>query len=93
MFPPTLRNVLLAAALLAAGLSALLAPAARAEASRERKLDFEDELVEGLNKKPYDSVSQISERDRNKHGSHLYWKRAHFQQETNTTLREMRFIQ
>jgi len=64
-----------------------------ADPQREQKLDFEDELVEGLNKKPYDSVAQISDKDRKKNGSHLYWKRVHFQQENNAALREMRFIQ
>lgn len=59
----------------------------------QQKLDFEDELIEGMNKKPYDSLSQISERDKKKNDGHLYWKRSNFQPESNEALRELRFVQ
>lgn len=58
---------------------------------RSKVIDFDDEVVEGLNKKPLDSLSQISERDRKKHKPHLYRKRAGFRSETDETLRQIKF--
>lgn len=60
---------------------------------RSQQLDFEDELIEGMNKKPYDHLSQIGQKKKNKEDDHLYWKRAHFHLETNETLQELRYIQ
>jgi hypothetical protein len=61
--------------------------------SRGKVIDFEDELVEGVNKRPLDSVSQISERDKNGRRTHLYRKRQSFKNETHETLTEMRVWQ
>lgn len=58
---------------------------------RAKVIDFDDEVVEGLNKRPLDSLSQISEKDRRKHKPHLYRKRASFRTETAETLRQMKF--
>ncbi|OFZ23338.1 MAG: hypothetical protein A2X94_03825 [Bdellovibrionales bacterium GWB1_55_8] len=58
---------------------------------RHKVIEFDDELVEGMNKRPLDSLSQISERERNGTRSHLYRKRAGFRQETQNTLKEMRY--
>ena len=58
---------------------------------RSKVIDFEDEVVEGLNKRPLDSLSQISERDRKKHKPHLYRKRAGFRTETAESLHQIRF--
>ncbi len=66
---------------------------AAASDKREKVIDFEDEVVEGLNKKPLDSANQISERDGKKHQLHLYRKRAGFRSETEATLRELRYFQ
>jgi len=60
--------------------------------NRQKVIDFEDSLVEGMNKRPLDSFSQISERDRRKK-LHLYRKRSGFRTENQTTLEEMRFTQ
>lgn len=60
---------------------------------RGRVIDFEDELVEGVNKRPYDSVSQIGERGRHQRKLHLYRKRQGFRNETEETLSEMRMWQ
>ena len=57
---------------------------------RTKVIDFEDEVVEGMNKRPLDSVSQISERDRSRRKPHLYRKRAGFRDETIQTLGEIR---
>ena len=60
--------------------------------SRQKVIDFEDEMVEGMNKRPFDSLSQISEAGRKHRRPHLYRKRASFKSETAETLREIRFI-
>lgn len=62
------------------------------ESTRQRVIDFEDEVVEGLNKRPLDSLNQISERNRRKQKPHLYRKRAGFRTETAETLRELRYL-
>ena len=61
------------------------------DTKRQKVIDFEDEVVEGVNKKPLDSVDQISEADRKKHKPHLYRKRGGFRTETAETLRVLRF--
>ena len=56
---------------------------------RQKELNFEDDVIEGINRKPLDSVNQISER--NEHDKpHLYRKRSTFadlNQELNDNLR------
>ena len=64
-----------------------------AEDDRSQKIDFEDALVEGVNKQPLDSLSQISEKDRKRNEVHLYNKRLGYRTETSELLREMRYIQ
>lgn len=74
--------------------SSLSDPARGAKDPRYRKvIDFEDELVEGVNKRPLDSLSQISEADRKKKKPHLYRKRAGFRSETQQTISELRYSQ
>lgn len=55
--------------------------------NRSRVIDFEDEVVEGMNRRPLDSLSQISEQERRRRKLHLYRKRAGFKSETSETLR------
>jgi len=82
-------------ALLAVAMATLLLPAfAFAESGKRSKaIDFDDEVVEGMNKRPLDSLSQISERDRKRRKPHLYRKRAGFRPETVETLKVMRYTQ
>lgn len=65
--------------------------------AKERKsakvIDFEDEVVEGMNRRPLDSLSQISERDKKRRKPHLYRKRAGFRTETANDLKLLRFAQ
>jgi len=61
--------------------------------SRQKVIDFEDEVVEGINKRPLDSLNQISEKDKRKNKPHLYKKRGGFKSETNDTLNLMRYSQ
>ncbi len=48
-----------------------------AEGQRSRSLNFEDDLIEGINRKPLDSFNQISDPNHHK-ASHLYQKRSGF---------------
>jgi hypothetical protein len=57
---------------------------------RQKVIDFEGELVEGVNRKSLDSLSQISESKKRISKTHLYRKRQSFRSEMNETLREMR---
>jgi hypothetical protein len=59
--------------------------------SRSKSIDFEGDVVEGMNKRPLDSLSQISESDRRKKRPHLYHKRTHFRPENTQKLRELRY--
>lgn len=65
--------------------------AAGEKARRQKVIDFDDEVVEGLNKRPLDSLSQISERDKRRKRSHLYRKRGSFRSEIAETLRALRY--
>ncbi len=61
------------------------------KAKGQKVIDFEDEVVEGLNKRPYDSLSQISERNKKRRKPHLYRKRVGFRTETAENLHTMKF--
>ena len=56
--------------------------------NRKKVIDFDDEMVEGLNKRPLDSLSQISERDKNRRKNHLYKKRTSFTTDNRELLGE-----
>lgn len=60
---------------------------------RSKVIDFEDSLVEGVNKRPLDSLSQISDQMRKRKRPHLYRKRGGFRFENSESLSEMRFSQ
>ncbi|MEK6578822.1 MAG: hypothetical protein AABZ55_06315 [Bdellovibrionota bacterium] len=64
-----------------------------AKEKKEKVIDFEESLVEGMNKKPLDSLNQISEAERRRRRSHLYRKRAGFTTETYETVRTLRNVQ
>lgn len=65
--------------------------AAATPPQRMRVIDFDDEVVEGMNKRPLDSLSHISDRDKQRRSPHLYRKRIGFRTETQMTLRELRY--
>ena len=85
------KKILLA--ILAMGSLSFGALSARAEENRSRVIDFEDELVEGVNRKPLDSLNQISEKEKRKRRMHLYRKRGGFKSDNQELLREMRYAQ
>ena len=68
-------------------------PSKSPSAKRSRLLDFDDQLIEGLNKKPLDSLQQITDGRGGRRKTHLYRKRAAFRMENEETLKEMRMSQ
>jgi hypothetical protein len=86
-----LRRFLKICSLLGLILMAGLASADLTSNKRTKVIDFEDEVVEGVNRKPLDSLNQISERNGHKKKPHLYRKRGGFKSETAESLRVMRY--
>ena len=58
---------------------------------RSKVIEFDDELVEGINGRPLDHLTEIAEKERRRNRAHLYRSRTGFRQETKQTLREMRY--
>lgn len=67
---------------------ALIPSSTAVAGSREKVIDFEDAVVEGVNRKPYDSLQALSEKERRSRRAHLYHRRLSFQSEIEETLRE-----
>ena len=88
-----MRLVLITFSLLIALTSQEAFAAPNAQSKSQKVIDFEDETIEGLNKRPLDSLSQISEKDKRRRKPHLYRKRTSFRTETGETLRVMRYTQ
>lgn len=61
------------------------------ETKSKTKLDFDGAFVEGMNKRPLDSLMQISDADKRKRKAHLYHKRDSFKPETAETIQDMRY--
>jgi hypothetical protein len=59
---------------------------------RSKSINFEDEVVEGINRKPLDSFNQLSEQN-GRGKNHLYRKRAGFADRDEMLLTEMRLAQ
>jgi hypothetical protein len=57
-------------------------------AERGKVIDFEEATVEGMNKRPYDSLQSLNEKDRRRKRAHLYRRRSSFQSEIVESLRE-----
>jgi hypothetical protein len=56
---------------------------------REKQIDFDDEIIEGINQQSVDSLTQLAEKDDRKSTVHLYEKRKSFREETRETLRDL----
>jgi hypothetical protein len=91
MKPLSIRKLILT--LIAAPALLLTVISAQGGDKRSKVIDFEDEVVEGVNKRPLDSLSQISEKDKKRRKPHLYRKRAGFRAETREVVRELRYVQ
>ncbi len=57
------------------------------ESKHAKVIDFDDEVIEGLNKKPWDSLSEIAEQDKRHRKPHLYLKRVGFRPEIAQNLK------
>lgn len=91
LFSRLFRKTTAAALAASFALSFLAASALAQNTKRSKVIDFDDEVVEGMNRRPLDSLSQISEKDKKRRKAHLYRKRAGFRTETSETLRALRF--
>ena len=60
---------------------------------RSKVIDFEGELVEGMNKKPLDSLAQITDAERRRRGAHLYRIRRGFRKETAESISDLRSME
>lgn len=58
---------------------------------RMKVIDFDDEVVEGMNKRPLDSLNYLSDQDKDRDHKRLYRKRVGFKNETQETLRDLRY--
>ncbi|MBI2711620.1 MAG: hypothetical protein HYX41_01985 [Bdellovibrio sp.] len=93
-----MRSPLIAFFILVLGSALLVSPTeasasdgkSHSKSDRQKVIDFEGDLVEGVNKRPWDSLSQISDKNARRR-AHLYQKRRGFKAENRETLQEMRF--
>jgi hypothetical protein len=58
-------------------------------ADRGKQVDFEGEVVEGINRQPMDSLSQVSELDGDQKRQRLYRKRDDIKDEVEESLRAL----
>lgn len=63
------------------------APASAPVKKRSGKLEFDDNVVEGMNKNPLDSLQNVGREDGKSHGR-LYKKRTDFQSEIRQSVQE-----
>jgi hypothetical protein len=70
-------------------ISLSMALAAPSKVKRSKAIDFDDETIEGVNKMPLDSVSQLNEKNMRKK-RHLYRVRKGYRLENENTLRELK---
>ncbi len=94
------RNLLLIIALFALQVCALAGDRKPADAgdpgslvnNRSKSLDFDNDVIEGMNKNPLDSLTRVGKND-DKDQSRLYQRKPHFKREIRQTVREMEFAQ
>lgn len=58
---------------------------------RKKALDFEDDLIEGMNKNPLDSLEHVARKD-DKSRPYLYWKRGDFRREMKQNAHEIGYM-
>lgn len=73
------------------GIVTACASISMASEKRMKTIDFEDELVEAMNKRNLDSLSYLGEKEKDRKNRHLYRKRVGFRGETTQLLHEMRY--
>lgn len=65
-------------------------PAQPVKRSRMKVIDFEDQVVEGVNKRPLDALALLGDGAGNRNRKHLYRKRIGYRAEIEQTLQDMR---
>jgi hypothetical protein len=59
---------------------------------KSKSIDFDSEVVEGMNKNPLDSLTRVGKKDDKQQG-HLYRRKGHFKREIRQTVQEMGYTQ
>jgi len=59
---------------------------------RSKDINFDDELVEGMNQNPFDSLTHLGKKE-DRGQAHLYRKKASFKREISETAQEMGYTQ
>jgi hypothetical protein len=70
-------------------LLALPAFAGPVDGKATKTMDFDGDVVEGVNKQPLDTLNSLSESDSSRYKMHLYKKRTSFKDENQQVMREM----
>lgn len=70
-------------------LAAGVALAEKKQEDRKKAIDFEGDVVEGLNKQPLDSLNQINEGDSGRRKNHLYRRTKSFREENRELVRDI----
>ncbi len=58
------------------------------QADRSTSIDFEDDIIEGMNKNPFDSLTRVGQQG-GANGGHFYHRKKGFGREIKQTVREM----
>lgn len=58
-------------------------------ADKRKTIDFDAEVIEGINKQPLDSLNQISVKEKKQQKPHLYNERSVFDDENDQTIRDL----
>ena len=56
---------------------------------RKKALDFDEQTVEGMNKRPLDSLNSLADGLNSRDGKHLYQKKKRFHAESQRTVRDL----
>ena len=59
---------------------------------RSDSLSFDDELIEGMNQNPFESLTNVGKKDDRDEG-HLYHRKPNFRKEIRRTSQEMGYVQ
>jgi hypothetical protein len=73
-------------------LAVVLTPTQSVSDQRSNTLNFDDQLMEGMNRNPFDSLTHIGNPD-DKNGTRLYRYKTSFKREILETAQEMGYVQ
>ena len=71
------------------GLMLISMSSASEAGDRKKSLDFNEQLIEGLNKRPLDSLNSVNDGSGEGRHRHLYRKKTRFDAELRATLRDL----